>query len=55
MVLSFILGVTILFMLFGVLILYINKNMLGTKANVRKVFAAAGVVSIAVGTQMIVA
>jgi len=55
MVFSFILGVTTLFLAFGVLILYINNNFLGTKANVRKVFTAAGFISIAVGSQMLLA
>ncbi len=55
MVLSFIAGVTTLFLAFGLFILYINNNLLGTKANVRKVFAAAGLISIAVGSQMLIA
>lgn len=55
MVFSFILGVTTLFLAFGLLILYINQNFLGTKENVRKVFTAAGLVSIAVGSQILLA
>lgn len=55
MVLAFILGVTTLFLLFGLLISYINDHLLGTKDNVRKVFATAGVISVAVGSQMLLA
>jgi len=55
MILAFILGVTTLFLAFGLLILYINDHLLGTKANVRKVFATAGIISIAVGSQMLLA
>jgi len=55
MVVSFILGVSTLFMLFGLLVLYINKTLLQTKSNVRRVFTAVGVLSIAVGSQMLLA
>lgn len=55
MILAFIMGVTTLFFAFGLLILYINDHLLGTKANVRKVFITAGVISIAVGSQMLLA
>ena len=55
MIFAFILGVTTLFLVFGLLISYINDHLLGTKANVRKVFATAGVISIAVGSQMLLA
>lgn len=55
MVVSFILGVSTLFMLFGLLILYINKTLLQTKRNVRRVFATAGLVSVVVGSQMLLA
>ena len=55
MVLSFILGVSTLFLVFGLLISYINSTLLTTKRNVRKVFAAAGFISIAVGSQMLLA
>jgi len=55
MVVSFILGVSTLFFTFGLLILLINSNLLGTKANVRRVFAAAGFISIVVGSQMLLA
>ena len=54
-VLSFILGVTTLFLAFGLLILYVNNNLLGTKANVRKTFAAVGTLSVVVGSQMLLA
>lgn len=55
MVLAFILGVTTLFLAFGLLISYINDHLLETKANVRRVFATAGIISIAVGSQMLLA
>ncbi len=55
MIVAFILGVTTLFLTFGLLILYINEHLLGTKTNVRRVFAAAGVISIAVGSQILLA
>jgi len=55
MVVAFILGVTTLFLAFGLLILYINNNLLSTKTNVRRVFTTVGIVSIAVGSQMLIA
>jgi ABC-type nickel/cobalt efflux system permease component RcnA len=55
MVVSFILGVSTLFLLFGLLVLYINKTLLQTKKNVRRVFATAGLISVAVGSQMLLA
>lgn len=55
MIVAFILGVTTLFLAFGLLILYINEHLLDTKTNVRRVFTAAGVISIAVGSQMLLA
>jgi ABC-type nickel/cobalt efflux system permease component RcnA len=55
MVLSFILGVSTLFVLFGLLVSYINQTLLKTKHSVRRVFATAGVISIAVGSQMLLA
>jgi len=55
MVVAFILGVTTLFLAFGLLILYINNNLLSTKTNVRRVFTTAGIISIAVGSQMLIA
>ena len=55
MVLAFVLGVSIVFVSFGGVILYINKELLTSKTNVRRVFATAGVISIAVGANMILA
>ncbi len=55
MVLFFILGVSTLFLIFGLLISYINTTLLTTKRNVRRVLAAAGVISVAVGSQMLLA
>ena len=53
MVLAFVLGVTLVFGAFGLLILAVNKNLLGTQRNVRRVFATVGSVSLLVGTTMI--
>jgi ABC-type nickel/cobalt efflux system permease component RcnA len=55
MVLAFIAGVSLVFVSFGGVILYLNKEFLTNKKNVRRVFATAGVVSIAVGTNMLLA
>ena len=55
MVLAFVLGVSIVFIGFGALILFINKEFLTNKTNVRRVFATAGLVSVAVGTNMLLA
>jgi len=54
MVLAFILGVTVLFLAFGLFILYINNNLLTTKKNVRKIFTTAGIISVVVGSQMLI-
>ena len=53
MVFAFTLGVMMIFVGFGFLILYINQNFLGNLANVRKVFATAGLVSLVVGTNIL--
>ena len=53
MVLAFVVGVSIVFVGFGAIILYINKEFLTNKTNIRKAFATAGVVSVAVGANMI--
>lgn len=53
MVLAFIVGVSIVFVSFGGVILLINKEFLTSKRNVRRVFTTAGLVSVAVGTNMI--
>jgi len=53
MILTFTLGVMSIFIGFGVVILYINKNLLNSKQNLKRVFATAGVISIAVGSNML--
>ncbi|WP_324170844.1 hypothetical protein [Sulfurimonas sp.] len=53
MVVAFALGVMVIFVGFGSVILYINKNLLNSKQNLKRVFATAGVVSVVVGTNMI--
>ena len=55
MVLAFIAGVSLVFVSFGGVILYLNKEFLTNKKNVRRVFATAGVVSVAVGANMLLA
>jgi ABC-type nickel/cobalt efflux system permease component RcnA len=54
MVGAFTAGVMLVFMSFGLLILYVNKNFLGNLTNVRRVFATAGVVSLVVGTNILI-
>ncbi|MEA2029965.1 MAG: hypothetical protein U9N49_13475 [Campylobacterota bacterium] len=53
MVLAFALGVMVIFVGFGMVILYINQNLLHSKTNIRRVFATAGVVSVVVGGNML--
>ena len=53
MIALFVLGVSSVFTLFGLVILYINKSMLTSQQNIRKVFATAGFVSLAAGGSMI--
>jgi ABC-type nickel/cobalt efflux system permease component RcnA len=50
---AFTLGVMVVFIGFGGIILYINKNILNSKQNLRRVFTAAGVISLVVGSNMI--
>jgi len=54
MVLVFALGVMVIFVGFGAVILYINKNLLNSKQNLKRVFATAGVVSVVVGSNMLI-
>ncbi|QOY53977.1 hypothetical protein HUE87_08730 [Candidatus Sulfurimonas marisnigri] len=54
MVLVFGLGVMAVFVSFGTVILYINKNLLNSKQNVRRVFTTAGLISVVVGSNMLV-
>ncbi len=53
MVLAFALGVMVIFVGFGSVVLYINKNLLNSKENLKRVFATAGVVSVFVGSNML--
>ena len=54
MVLAFALGVMVIFVGFGSVILYINKNLLNSKKNLKRVFATAGLVSVVVGSNMLI-
>jgi len=54
MVTLFTLGVMLVFMVFGMLMYYINKNFLSTIQNVRRAFAAAGLLSVVVGTNILI-
>ena len=49
----FTLGVMLVFIAFGMLILYVNQNFLGNLQNVRRAFATAGLVSVIVGTNIL--
>jgi nickel/cobalt transporter (NicO) family protein len=53
LVAMFTLGVMLVFITFGMLILYINQNFLGTLKNVKRAFTAAGLVSLLVGTNIL--
>ena len=53
MVAMFTLGVMIIFIAFGMLILYVNENFLGNLKNIRRAFATAGLVSVLVGTNIL--
>ena len=53
LVLAFTSGVMLIFVGFGAVILYINQNLLNNKQNIRTIFATAGVMSVAVGTNML--
>ena len=53
MVSAFALGVMVVFIGFGAVILYINKNLLHNRQNVTRVFATAGLVSVIVGSNML--
>jgi len=54
MILAFIAGVMVVFFSFGLVILWINKDVLTNETNVRRVFTAVGIISVAVGTNMLV-
>jgi hypothetical protein len=53
MVFVFALGVMMVFVGFGMVILYLNKSLLNSKQNLRRVFATAGVISLVVGSNML--
>jgi len=53
MVTAFTFGVMLIFGAFGMVMLYINENFLGNLANVRRAFGAAGVISLVVGTNIL--
>lgn len=53
MIFMFVLGVSIVFGAFGLVILAINQNLLKNKQNIRRVFATIGTISIIVGSNML--
>ena len=53
MVGSFTLGVMLVFGAFGMLMLYINQNFLGNLTNVRRTFTTVGIISLIVGTNIL--
>lgn len=53
LVLAFVLGVSLIFIGFGAVILYINTKILHSKENIRKVFTSLGVISLLVGSGML--
>lgn len=53
MVGMFTLGVMLVFIAFGMLMLYVNQNFLGNLQNVRRAFTAAGLISVLVGTNIL--
>jgi cytochrome c biogenesis protein CcdA len=53
MVGAFTLGVIIVFGAFGMLMLYINQNFLGNLTNVRRTFTTVGIISLIVGTNIL--
>ncbi len=54
MVTAFTLGVVVVFGAFGMVILYVNENFLGNLTNVRRAFTIAGVISLVVGTNILI-
>jgi len=51
---AFTVGVMIIFVGFGLVILYFNQHLLGNITNVRRAFTIAGVVSLVVGTNILI-
>lgn len=54
MVTAFTFGVMLVFGIFGMVMLYINQNFLGNLTNVRRAFTVAGVLSLLVGTNILI-
>ncbi len=54
MVTAFTFGVMLVFGAFGMVMLYINENFLGNLTNVRRAFTTAGVISLVVGTNILI-
>lgn len=55
MIFAFIVGVMVVFFAFGLVILWINKDILTNIKNVRRVFTAVGFISVLVGGNMLLA
>ncbi|MDF1877343.1 hypothetical protein JHD47_05890 [Sulfurimonas sp. SAG-AH-194-L11] len=53
MVAAFTLGVMLVFGVFGMVMLYVNQNLLGSLTNVRRAFTTVGLISVAVGTNIL--
>ncbi len=53
MVTAFTLGVILIFVSFGLLILYINQNFLNNLKNVRRTFATVGIISLLIGMNIL--
>jgi len=53
MVTMFTLGVMLVFIAFGMMMLYVNKSFLGNLKNVRRAFTTAGLISLLVGTNIL--
>jgi len=51
---AFTAGVMVIFISFGLVILYLNQHFLGNITNVRRAFATAGVISLVVGTNILI-
>ena len=54
MVFAFTLGVMLIFIGFGVILAYMNKNILNNKRNLKRAFSVAGVVSLIVGLDFLI-
>ncbi len=53
MVFAFTSGVMVIFLGFGLLIMYVNQNLLKSKNNIKVIFTSAGVVSLVVGSNIL--